>query len=114
MVTFIAGTSELSLNPAGVRVTYDSNGWAESAVAKVTAREGTDSTTIAVEYDIEGRTARFRGFRKPNPIERTHFRSLPAATRQVRRLECVEQVERPEKTVGDAIMEGHQHTDKIR
>lgn len=97
MVTFIDGTGELNLNPAGVRVTYDSNGWAESAVAKVTAREGADSTTIAVEYDIEGKTARFRGFRTPNPIERSHFRSLPAATRQVRRLECIEKVERPKK-----------------
>jgi hypothetical protein len=110
MVTFIAGTDELSLNPAGVQVNYNSRGYAQSAVAKVMARRGTDSTTIAVEYDIESGTARFRGFRQSNSIERTHFRSLPTATQQVRRLECVDYVERPEKTVGTAIMEGHQHT----
>lgn len=82
---------------------------AQLAIAKVAVQKGTDSITIAVEYDIGSGTARFYWFRQPKSIERTHFRSPPAATRQVRRLECVDHVELPEKTLGTAIMEGHQH-----
>lgn len=114
MVTFIEGTDKLSLDPAGVQVKYNSKGWAQLAIAKVAVQEGTDSMTIAVEYDIENGTARFHGFRQPKSIERTHFRSLPAASRQVRRLECVDHVERPEKTLGTAIMEGYQHISERR
>lgn len=107
-MTFIDGNDKPTLTPAGVDVTYDSTGRARSAVVRVTTRESTDSTTVAVEYDIERGTAWIREFREPASVNRRHFQYLPAATRQLRSVDCVDRVERPEKTFGNAIMEGHQ------
>lgn len=108
MVTFIDGNDKPTLTPAGVEVKYKSAGRARTAVVRVTTRESAESTTVAVEYDIERGTARFCGFREPASIRRQHFRCLPATTRQLRSVDCIDRVERPEKTFGDAIMEGHQ------
>lgn len=108
MVRFIEGTQDPTIDPAGVRVEYSSRGRPILAVAEVISRKETQSTKIVVEYEIQNGTARLQGFRKPDSIERKHFQSIPIATRQVERLSCVDQVERPEKTFGEAIMEGHQ------
>lgn len=107
MVTFITQNQEFTLDPNGVSVEYNARGHPTSAVAEVIERKGTKSTTVAIEYGIADGVARLQGFREPTTIHRGHFRSLPLATRQVERLSCVDQVERPEKTFGEALMEGH-------
>lgn len=107
MVRFITHNQEFSLNPNGVSVKYNARGQPTSAVVEIIERRGATSTTVAVEYGIVDETARLRGFREPASIHRDHFRCLPLATRQLERLCCVGQVERPEKTFGEALMEGH-------
>jgi len=99
------------MDSGGVRVEYDSQGQPFSAVAEVVVREGDKSTRIAIEYGIEDSIAWLQSFRKPAPTNQEHFRGLPVATRQIERLGCVDRVERPEKTIGDAIMEGHDIAD---
>jgi hypothetical protein len=93
-------------------VSLDNNlcGQPRSAVANVAVRDGDKSTRIAIEFEIEESTARLREFRDPTPVTRKHFRGLLTATRQLQRIHGVDRVERPEKTVGDAIMEGHEST----
>lgn len=110
MVEYETVIQESKLDPAGVEVGYDSNGRPLSAVAEVMIRENKESTRIVIEYRIAGSIARLQSFRKPVPVNQEHFRCLPIATRQIERLGCVDRVERPEKTIGDAIMEGHNTT----
>lgn len=110
MVEYETQIQEEKLDPDGVRVEYDSHGRPLSAVAEVIIRENGESNKIVIEYRIEDSIARLQSFRKPAPVNQEHFRGLPMATRQIERLGCVDRVERPEKTIGDAIMEGHNIT----
>lgn len=64
-----------------------------------------DLVCIAEEHASVRRT-----WIEPAPVNQEHFRGLPIATRQIERLSCVDRVERPEKTIGDAIMDGHKIT----
>lgn len=110
MVEYVTGVQEPKLDPDGVKVEYDSHGRPLSAVAEVMIHEDGKSTKILIEYRIEDSIARLQSFRKPAPVNQEHFRGLPIATRQIECLGCVDRVERPEKTIGDAIMEGHNIT----
>lgn len=110
MVNFKVPNQNSKADPLGVQVKYDSRGQPRSAVAKVAIHEGDKPTTMVIEFEIEGSTARLREFREPRPITRKHFCGLPAATRQLQRVSCVDRVERPEKTLGDAIMKGLEMT----
>lgn len=110
MVDFKVPNHDSKIRPLGVQVKYNSRGQLRSAVAKVAVREGGNSTRIAIEFEIEASTARLREFRDPTSVTRKHFRGLPTATRQLQRIHGIDRVERPEKTFGDAIMEGHEIT----
>lgn len=95
------------MDPGGVRVEYDSRGRPLSAVVEVYVRIGGESTKVVIEFEISDSTARLRGICNPPSFDRQHLRSLPLATRQIENLGCVNRVERPEKTFGEMIMEGH-------
>jgi hypothetical protein len=110
MVNFKVPNHDSKVDPLGVQVRYSARGQPRSAVTNVAVREGGKTTTIAIEFEIEESTARLREFRDPTPVTRKHFRGLPTATRQLRRIHGVDRVERPEKTIGDAIIEGHEST----
>lgn len=110
MVEYEVPSRRSKADPLGVQIKYSSRGQPLSAVTKVAVRESGKTDTILIEYEIEGSTARLREFREPTPITRKHFRGLPAATRQLQRVNCVDRVERPEKTFGDAIIEGLEMT----
>jgi len=95
------------MDPGGVRVEYDSRGRSLSAVVEVYVRIDGESTKVVIEFEISDSTARLRGICNPASFDRQHLRCLPLAKRQIENLGCGDRVERPEKTFGEMIMEGH-------
>ena len=95
------------MDPGGVRVEYDSRGQPFLAVAEVNVCMGGESTKVVIEFQISDTTARLHRVCNPPSFDRKYLRSLPLATQQIENLNCVNRVERPEKTFGDMIMEGH-------
>lgn len=107
MVRYETPSRRSSMDPGGVRVEYDSRGQPFLAVVEVNVRSGGESTKVEIEFEINEATARLRQVCNPPSFDREHLRSLPLATQQIENLDCVNRVERPEKTFGDMIMEGH-------
>lgn len=111
MVTYDPSSHEPGLKPAGVRVEYDARGQPRSAVVDVLFDDRAHSvTTVRIEYHIDRESAKLWRFIEPVPITRAHFQALPVATRQLKRLRCIDDIERAEKTFGDALMEGYRRS----
>jgi hypothetical protein len=92
-----------------VQVEYTPAGRPRSAIAEAVATQESEAATtrVVVEYEITGTVAKLKRFQEPDQIGIDHFRLLPATTQQVECIPGVDMVERPEKTIGQALIEGH-------
>lgn len=109
MVKISRPNYESRFDPLGVQVEYTPAGRPRSAIAEAVAirEDATATIRIVVEYEITGTVAKLKRFQEPDRIGIDHFRLLPVTTRQIERISDIDTVERPEKTIGQALIEGH-------